>query len=186
MDREIWKANATAHMVTKSWTLLSQLHFQCLLFFFFFLWSRSPEGQAQTGFVPFKSVFSSPWREPFASWGRVAESAKAVKPVKASDSSQSQAERQCIASATSGANSLCPSQLIIPSASTTSAHGTIALRGRRPVWALNMYWGWVSCVGVAAMRDPSCFRGVLLEKVLIMAAATHPGSASGLGCLWVP
>ena len=36
------------------------------------------------------------------------------------------------------------------------------------------------------MRDPSYFRGVLLEKVLIMAAATHPGSASGLGCLWVP
>ena len=58
MDREIWKANATAHMVTKSWTLLSQLHFQCLLFLC--VWSRSPEGQAQTGFVPFKSVFSSP------------------------------------------------------------------------------------------------------------------------------
>ena len=36
MDREIWKANATAHMVTKSWTLLSHLHFQCFLFFFFF------------------------------------------------------------------------------------------------------------------------------------------------------
>lgn len=31
-----------------------------------------------------------------------------------------------------------------------------------------MYWGWVSCVGVAAMRDPSCFKDVLLEKVLMV------------------